>query len=71
MEPEHMPTIVRADELSALSIFIFRPDRSEIHISGINLTFNVDAGVLLILSNGHPAYAFSPGQWLTVNTAPV
>ncbi len=49
---------------------MYRPVGSPVTITGPSLAFDVKDGALIITNGGNPNYAFSSGQWLTVNFDP-
>ena len=63
-------TIVHKTTASTSSFSIFRPDKSQVTISGA-LRADVVAGALLLRDqNDNAQFIFGPGQWVTVNIAP-
>jgi len=50
---------------------IHRPDGDTFKISGTSLSVDVRDGCLILLTGTTISHVFSPGQWVTVNVAPV
>jgi hypothetical protein len=64
---------IKVNELSTSTLTVYRPNGGIVSLSSTvsTITFSVEAGVLLISQNQNLIIAFSSGQWLTVNVAPI